>query len=79
MDLADFLIMDESGTEIPADASGNHVAFGCFACGHPVLATALPDQRGGEDERPAKCPGCGRSYFLDVRSPAQKIYIHTID
>ena len=79
MDITGFLIMDGSGAGIPADALGNHIAFCCFACEHPVLATALPNQRGSDEEHPAKCPGCGRGYFLDVRFHAQKIYIHAVD
>ena len=78
MKITDFLIMDEAGTEIRADAFGNNVAFLCWQCGHPVLATALENQRGYDEEHPAVCRGCGRSYFLDVRLGAQKLYIQAL-
>ena len=78
MKITDFLIMDEEGTEIEADAFGNNVAFACWRCGHPVLATALENQRGYDEQHPAVCKGCGGSYFLDVRSGAQKLYIHVL-
>ena len=78
MKITDFLIMDGAGEEIPADAFGNNVAFLCEECGHPVLATALENQRGSDEEHPATCRGCGTSYFLDVRSHAEKLYIHTL-
>ena len=76
MKITDFLIMDGDGVEIPADAFGNNVAFSCAKCGHPVLATALDNQRGSDEEHPSRCKGCGQGYFLDIRSHAQKVYIH---
>lgn len=75
MKITDFIIMDDAGAEISADAFGNNVAFCCSRCGHPVLAIALENQRGYDEDHPAACKGCGRSYFLDVRSHAQKLYI----
>ena len=78
MKITDFLIMDEAGTEIRADAFGSNVAFLCLRCGHPVLATALENQRGFDEGHPAVCKGCGVSYFLDVRSDAQKLYVHSL-
>ncbi len=79
MKITGFLIMDGTGTEIPADPFGNNVAFCCSRCGHPVLATALPDQRGCDDDHPAKCRRWGKSYFLDVCLQTEKIYIHVVD
>ena len=78
MKITDFLAMDDAGVEIRADAFGNNVAFLCQGCGHPVLATAREDQRGYDEQHPAVCKGCGRSYFLDVRLDAQKLYIHAL-
>ncbi len=78
MKITDFLIMDGDGNEIPADAYGNSVAFSCSGCGHPVLAAASDNQRGSDEEHPAECKGCGRRYFLDVRSHREKLYIHQL-
>jgi transcription elongation factor Elf1 len=79
MTITDFLVMDGNGDEIHADPFGNNVAFECPNCGHPVLAIALDNQRGSDEEHPAKCRGCGRSYFLDVRVQAEKLYIHELE
>ena len=78
MKITGFLVMDSSGVEIRADAFGNNVAFECARCGHPVLATALENQRGSDENHLSACKGCGRGYFLDVRSTAEKIYIHDV-
>jgi transcription elongation factor Elf1 len=78
MKITGYLVMDGGGTEVRADAFGNNVAFACAKCGHPVLATALENQRGSDEAHPSECKGCGRSYFLDVRPQAEKIYIHVI-
>jgi hypothetical protein len=78
VNITGFLIMDGTGMGIPADPFENNVAFCSSGCGHPVLATALPDQPGSDEEHPAKCLRCGRRYFLDVRQQAQKIYIHAL-
>jgi transcription elongation factor Elf1 len=78
MKITDFLVMDGEGEEIPADPFGNNVAFGCVFCGHPVLATALENQRGCDENHPVPCRSCGTKYFLDVRAVSQKIYVHTI-
>ena len=78
MKITDFLVMDDAGVEIRADAFGNNVAFSCQGCGHPMLATALENQRGCDEQHPAVCKGCGRSYFLDVRPDAQKLYVHAL-
>ena len=78
MKITNFLILDGDGVEIQADAFGNNVAFSCSACLHPVLATALENQRGSDEEHPCACKACGRRYFLDLRPQAQKLYIHEI-
>lgn len=78
MKITGFLIMDGDGNEIPADAHGNNVAFSCSGCGHPVLATALDNQRGSDEDHPTECKGCGRRYFLDVRPHMEKLYIHQL-
>lgn len=78
MKITEFLIMNSTGAEIKADAFGNNVAFLCWNCGHPVLATALENQRGSDEEHPAACKGCGKSYFLDIRAQAEKLYIHAL-
>ncbi|MEI6350051.1 MAG: hypothetical protein WCP06_02975 [Verrucomicrobiota bacterium] len=68
--------MDSDGNEIQADAFGNNVAFLCPRCGHPVLATALADQRGSDESHPTECKQCMSKYFLDVRPQTEKLYIH---
>ena len=78
MKITDFLIMDENGVEIRADAFGNNVAFACSKCGHPVLAISRKNQRGSDQEHPSRCKGCGRGYFLDLRPQSQKLYIHAV-
>jgi transcription elongation factor Elf1 len=78
MNLTDFLIMDGAGDEIEADACGDHLAFSCPECSHPVLATALDGGRGCDEAHPAVCRGCGKSYFLDVRAHAEKLYVHDL-
>ena len=78
MKITDFLILDWNGVEIRADACGNNVAFSCAGCGHPVLATALENQRGSDEKHPSKCKGCGRRYFLATRSQSEKVYIHDL-
>ena len=77
MRITDFLAMDGMGDKILADAHGNNIAFSCFECDHPVLAVALENQRGSDEEHPAICKECGAKYFLDVRSPMEKLYVHS--
>ena len=79
MKVTRFLILDHTGAEIQADAFGNNVAFTCSDCGHPVLATALENQRGYDEDHPSECRGCGTKYFLDVRSHTEKLYIHKLN
>lgn len=79
MNITDFLVMDEEGDEIPADTQGNTIAFGCFDCAYPVLATAGLAQRGGDEDHPAICRDCGAKYFLDVREHAEKLYVFMVD
>jgi hypothetical protein len=78
MKISNFLVMDSEGNEVPADPHGNNLAFVCPVCGAPVLAVALENQRGSDEEHPALCRGCGNGYFLDVREHAQKLYIHRV-
>ena len=78
MEITDFLVFDGDGKEIRADAHGNNVAFNCFACGFPILAVALTNQRGSDEDHPATCRGCRRKYFLDVRERSEKIYIDLV-
>ena len=78
MRIKDFLAMDGMGDKILADAHGNNIAFSCFQCDHPVLAVALKNQRGSDEEHPAICKGCGARYFLDVRSHMEKLYVHSL-
>ncbi len=79
MKITDFLVFDGNGEEMQADAFGNNVAFSCPACLHPVLATALENQRGSDEEHPSECKGCGRRYFLDLRLQSKKLYIHDLE
>jgi hypothetical protein len=78
MKITDFLVMNDHGEEIKADAFGNNLAFCCPDCGHPILAVALENQRGSDDQHPAVCKGCKKQYVLDIRLPAQKLYIQTL-
>jgi len=73
--ITDFLVFDAAGNEISADPHGNNLAFCCPACGHPVLAVALANQRGSDEAHPAVCRGCAARYFLDIRSGSEKLYI----
>ncbi len=77
MKITGFLVMDTHGDVMPADAFGNNLAFCCWECEHPVLAIALENQRGSDEEHPAICKGCGTRYFLDVRAHAEKLYVHS--
>ncbi|MFS1982980.1 hypothetical protein BCU00_003580 [Vibrio breoganii] len=80
MKITDFDVFDENGETLEADAHGNSIAFNCFECGHPVLATCLNNQRGSDDEHPANCKGkyCDASYVLDVRERMEKLYVFNI-
>ena len=78
MKITDFLTMDEKGDAILADAHGNTIAFSCFDCDHPMLAIALENQRGSDEEHPAVCKRCGAKYFLDIRPHMEKLYVHSI-
>lgn len=68
MKITGFLVMGAEGDEIDADPHGNNIAFCCFECAYPVLAVALENQRGSDEDHPAVCRGCAAKYFLDVRS-----------
>ena len=76
MRITGFLVLDANGSRIAADPYGNNLAFCCIACGHPVLAVALENQRGSDEQHPAICSGCKAGYFMDVRPQAEKLYIH---
>lgn len=78
MKITDFLVLDTDGSETPADPHGTNIAFCCMTCGHPVLAVALENQRGSDEEHPAICRGCNAQYFLDVRPQSGKLYIHLV-
>ena len=79
MKITNFLVMNADGNEIAADPHGNNIAFDCWKCGHPILAIALDNQRGSDEDHAVNCRGCGRRYFLDVRTPAEKLYIHALE
>ena len=78
MKITNFLVMNPDGTEVPADPHGNNLAFACPGCDAPVLAVALENQRGWDENHPAKCRGCGANYFLDVREDIRKLYIRPV-
>jgi NAD-dependent SIR2 family protein deacetylase len=78
LNITGFLLMDHEGEEIEADAHGSNIAFLCFDCGYPVLASTLDEQRGSDEEHPSRCRSCGAGYFLDVRLHAEKLYIHML-
>lgn len=75
MRITGFFAMDENGTAIQADPYGNNIAVACTVCGHPLLLTALENQRGSDESHPAKCRGCGQQYFLDVREHKKMLYV----
>ena len=77
MKITDFLVMDADGVTVAADPHGNNVAFCCIRCTQPILAVALENQRGSDEEHPVACRGCGEKYFLDIRQESGKLYIHT--
>ena len=78
MKITDFLVMDSHGHQLEADPHGNNIAFSCTQCGHPVLAIALDNQRGSDEDHPVMCRRCRAQYFLDVRLKMEKLYIHRI-
>ena len=70
--------MDHHGDLISADPHGNNVAVSCSTCGHPLLLTALLNQRGSDETHPATCKGCGQEYFLDVRDHKEMLYVQKL-
>ena len=76
-DLSDCRILDADGEAIEADVLGPWMSFHCEDCGHPVLATALPNLRGSDPAHPAVCRACGHEYFLDVRWEDRRLYVCT--
>ena len=78
MKITDFYAMNGRGHEINADPHGDNIAIICELCGHPILLNAASNQRGSDEEHPAKCKGCGRLYFLDIRSHKEMLYVHRL-
>ena len=78
MKITDYYSMDGDGEEIHADPHGNNIAICCPSCGHPILLTALENQRGSDENHPATCKGCGKSYYLDVRAHKDMLYVHQL-
>lgn len=79
MDFTDYIFLNSSGSaEISVDTFGGIVAFDCYECGHPVIASEAENERGSDEEHPSLCKGCGTPYFLDVRYHAKKMYIHVV-
>lgn len=78
MKITGFLVLDGDGRELPADPYGTNLAFCCLSCGHPLLAVALENQRGSDEQHPAVCKRCQAAFFLDVRPQSEKLYIHFI-
>ncbi len=78
MKITNFHTMDDQGNGIQADPHGNNVAISCLSCNHPILLTALTNQRGSDEKHPAKCKGCGQSYFLDVREHIASLYVQSL-
>lgn len=76
MKITGFLSLDGEGRKMMADTFETSVAFACFDCSHPVLATARENKRRSDEDHPAVCRRWRRGYFLDVRQPSEKIYIH---
>jgi len=79
MNIRHYLIMNTDGEEIEADAYGNYLAFKCEICDHPVLATAIKNKQGSDQNHPTTCKGCGKRHYLDIRLRAEKLYIHSPD
>ena len=78
MKITNFHAMDNEGNEIQADPYGNNIAISCLSCNHPILLTALPNQRGSDEKHPAQCKGCGQLYFLDVREHKKILYVQLL-
>lgn len=78
MKITDFQTMNMYGDSIQADAHGNNIAFNCFVCSHPVLATTRDKHRGNNKEHPSTCKSCGQNYFLDVREKMEKLDIYEL-
>ncbi len=78
MKITDFYAMDDEGVEIQADPYGNNISITCSSCGHPILLTALENQRGNDKSHPAKCKGCGQLYYLDIREHKKMLYVQKL-
>ena len=72
--VTDFHLLNEWGDEVLCDAYGNNVAFKCHDCGHPMLATVLPEQneRGSNADNPSVCRHCGFRVWV-VAEPTKKL------
>ena len=78
MKITDCLILDSNGDIVEADPHGNNIAFCCMECRHPIVAVALENQRGWDEDHPATWRKCEARYFLDIRAQAAKLYIHVL-
>jgi hypothetical protein len=78
MKITDFIVMDENGDSIQADAHGNNLSVLCELCQHPILMTALENQRGYDEKHAASCKGCGQKYYLDLREQSKKLYVNKL-
>ena len=79
MKITDFSVMNSNGENVLSDPFGNNVAFTCKACGHPVLAIAIRNQRGGDKEHPSECRGCSAKYFLELHRDAKQVYVRQLE
>jgi len=75
MRVTGFRCVGPDGQVILCDAFGNNVALACPNCGHPLLITVLPNGRGSDKEHRAKCGGCGRETWVDVKAEDNSIWI----
>jgi len=75
MKITDFYAMDDVGNEISADPHCNNIAISSDLCRHPILLIALENQRGSDEQHPAKCKGYEQLHFLDVRSHKEMLYV----
>ena len=78
MDITNFDVFDEIGNTIDCDILGSHIAFHCFKCDYPVLAVALENERGWDEDNPARCKSCKAPHILDIRAHKDIMYIYAI-
>ena len=79
MKITNFLTMNMNGDPIQSDTNGNNIAFDCFYCGYPILASTKENTLGNTKEHPSTCKGCKQDYFLDVSENWRILYIHPIE